>query len=364
MPKVILISQHPLPYHQVGSWSTLYKNYLTQDLHKIDLVICEKPQQPFENVSYTYVQKRWIDKLQQKRLKNPYIGYINAFGKTIKRGEKYVIQVVDNLGIVPHIQAFLTKNNLRQDCYLQFFYHGFAPFYGNFQSRIFYETIDEMVLLTHDSYKAHRDYYTVLPCRFSVMHNGIDTQKFFSLSQSEKVALKEKRNVTNKIVFVWCSQDRPKKGLDFILSVWKKMVKDRDDIELWVVGAKRVTNVPCTRFFGKISNDKLPEYYQTSDCYLFPTLCHEGFGMSLIEALHCGCYPIASALGGVPEVLAYGKYGTLIENPHFEEAWEQAILNYLKEKPESAKLHQDLYSTQAWNEAMNKLIEVAKDRFQ
>lgn len=363
MPKVILISQHPLPYHQVGSWSTLYKNYLTQNRHKIDHVICEKPHQPLENVSYTFVQKRWIDKLQQKRLKNPYIGYINALERTLKRGEKYVIQLVDNFGIIPHIQAFLTKNNLRQDCYLQFFYHGFAPFYGNFQSRTFYENIDEMVLLTHDSYKAHRDYYTVLPCRFSVMHNGIDTSKFLSLSQPEKTALKEKMGAAGKTVFVWCSQDRPKKGLDFILDVWKKVVQGRKDIELWVIGAKRVSNFQHTRFFGKIPNDELPAFFKAADCYLFPTLCHEGFGMSLIEAMHCGCYPIASALGGVPEVLAYGDYGTLIENPHFEEAWEQAVVDYLKEMPQSPKLHQDLYSTRAWNKAMDKLIDVATSRF-
>jgi glycosyltransferase involved in cell wall biosynthesis len=360
MPKVILFSQFPLPYHQVGSWSTLYKNYLTQEGHKIDHVICEKPQQPFEKVSYSFVQKSWIDKLQQKRLKNPYIGYINALESTLKRGEKYVIQLVDNFGIVPHIQAFLTKNKLRQDCYLQFFYHGFAPFYGNFQSRTFYETIDEMVLLTNDSYKAHRDYYTVLPCRFSVMHNGIDTQKFFPLSQSEKAALKEQMGVTGKTVFVWCSQDRPKKGLDFILAVWKKIVEDRNDIELWVIGANREFLVPHVKFFGKIPNDELPAFYQASDCYLFPTLCHEGFGMSLIEAMHCGCYSIASALGGVPEVLAYGKYGKLIENPHFEEAWREAILHYLTQNPQTEGLPRSLYSRESWNNQIDFLIENAK----
>lgn len=363
MPKVILISQFPLPYHQIGSWSTLYKNYLSQAEHKIDYVICEQPQQQLSGVSYSIVQKRWIDKLNEKRLKNPYVGYMDALEKIIKPGEKYIIQLVDNFGIVPQIQQFLIKKNLRQNCYLQFFYHGFTPFYGNFQSRTFYETIDEMVLLTYDSYKAHRDYYTVLPCRFSVMHNGIDTQKFFPLSQSDKELQKKKMGVAGKTVFVWCSQDRPKKGLDFILAVWKKIVQDRNDLALWVIGANREFLVPHVKFFGKIPNDDLPVFYQTADCYLFPTLWHEGFGLSLIEALHSGCYAIASALGGVPEVLAYGKYGKLIENPHFEEDWEQAIRCYLEDKPKETALPKDLYSTRLWNKAMNRLIETATDRF-
>lgn len=363
MAKVILISQHPLPYHQVGSWPTLYKNYLVHAGHKIDHIICEEPLQKFEGVSYTYVQKRWIDKLQQKRLKNPYVGYIDALEKTVQPGEKYIIQLVDNFGIVPHVQQFLLNKGLRQNCCLQFFYHGFAPFYGNFQSRTFYETIDEMVLLTHDSYKMHKEYYTVLPCRFSVMHNGIDTSKFHPLSQSEKMALKEKMGVGGKTVLVWCSQDRPKKGLDFILPVWSDIARGHKDAELWVIGAKREADLPQVRFFGKIPNDELPAYFQAADCYVFPTLCHEGFGMSLIEAMHCGCYPIASALGGVPEVLQYGKYGKLIENPHFEEDWRTALCHYLDETPQPVNLPEALYSTQAWNEAMDRLIEIAAHRF-
>lgn len=359
MNKVVLISQFPMPYHNIGSWTTLYKNYLSQPDHKIDYIICEEPVEKFTSATYIFVQNNLQSKLQKKWTKNPYTAYLKALDNLIKTGEHFVIQLVDNFGLAKSLSNYLQKNKLRERCYIQFFYHGFAPFYGNFQSRWFYEFIDEMVLLTHDSYRAHKDYYTILPCRFSVMHNGINTDKFYPVSVSEKVVLKEKMGAEGKTVFVWCSQDRPKKGLDFILSVWQKIIDRRQDIELWVIGATREKTFAQVRFFGKIPNEDLPSYFQTADCYLFPTLCHEGFGMSLIEALHCGCYPIASALGGVPEVLAYGKYGKLIENPHFDSEWEAAIRAFLQKNYAAESLPKALYSSNQWNERMNFLVENA-----
>ena len=104
----------------------------------------------------------------------------------------------------------------------------------------------------------------------------------------------------------------------------------------------------------------MPQYYQISDCYLFPTLCHEGFGLSLIEALNCGCYCIASALGGVPEVLQYGKLGKLIENPNFVSEWVKAVDDYLNQIDAPIVLDTPVYTAQQWNARMNEIIQEAK----
>ena len=114
---------------------------------------------------------------------------------------------------------------------------------------------------------------------------------------------------------------------------------------------------------GKIPNHNLPTYYQAADCYLFPTLCEEGFGMTLVEALHCGCYCIASKLGGVPEVLKNGEYGKLIENPHDAAEWLDAIKDYLENNLSYPQIPKELYSANAWNQGMNNIIEEAKKTF-
>jgi glycosyltransferase involved in cell wall biosynthesis len=360
MPKVILLSQHPLPFSSIGSWTTLYKNYL-QGEHQIDFIVCEPSEKQFENVQYSLVANDFILKIRRKIKGNWHLGYLEALEKILDPREKYIIQIIDNFGIVKPIQELLESKGLRSNCYIQFFYHGFSPFYENHNGGCFFEIIDEMVLLTSDSYLAHKNYYTILSTRFSVLPNGIDTKKFFPLLQNEKQAIKQSKNVGNKTVFFWCSQDRPKKGLHILLEAWKRVYEIRQDIILWIIGCEPKTPQNGVVYLGRIPNDELAVYFQASDCYLFPTLCQEGFGMSLIEALHCGNYCIASALGGVPEVLQYGKLGKLIENPHFVSEWENAILEFLENPEPKLAIPPDLYTSENWTLGMNSLIKNAKN---
>ncbi len=53
---------------------------------------------------------------------------------------------------------------------------------------------------------------------------------------------------------------------------------------LWVIGCEPKMPIEGVHYWGRIANEELPSYFQASDCYLFPTLWQEGFGLSLIEA--------------------------------------------------------------------------------
>lgn len=360
--KVILISQFPLPYSKIGSWTTLYKNYL-ENSHCIDVIVCPKTENCYPNVNYSFIKEQnFVKKVKNKITRQKYGEYIFALKKVIIPGEKYIIHFVDNFGLVAPIKEYLVKHEIITNFYLHFFYHGFQPYTKLVSSgKNIYENVDEVTLLTYDSYKAHLDEINVLPCRFSVLHNGIDTNKFKKVTIEEKVELKNKLDCEGKKIFIWCSQDRPKKGLDFILDVWKRVYSEDKNILLLVIGTLRKIDIDGVRFLGKIPNEELPKYYQMSDCYLFPTMCKEGFGLSLAEALHCGNYCIASSLGGVPEVLQYGKYGKLIQNPHFIEEWIKAINEFINSKEmDIMPIPSDVYTLDKWNFGMNEIIKKSK----
>ena len=360
MPKVILISQFPLPYSKIGSWPTMYKNYFESGNHQIDVIICEKTNQKFDSVVYEIVPDDFWFKLRRKWHKFYRLGYLEALKKVLNKQDKFVIQVVDNYRIVFKIHKILLSLGIRENCYIQCFYHGFAPYLTIQNTRDFYEITDELILLTKDSYKEHIKYYSAFPCKVSHIYNGIDTQKFCKVSASVKSQIKSQLGISQQKVFLWCSNDRPKKGLNLLLDAWKRIDAKHQDIVLLVIGSKNQKPVPGVVYLGKIPNDDLPQYYQISDCYLFPTLCHEGFGLSLIEALNCGCYCIASALGGVPEVLQYGKLGKLIENPNFVSEWVKAVDDYLNQIDAPIVLDTPVYTAQQWNARMNEIIQEAK----
>lgn len=359
MTKVILLSQVPLPFSKIGSWTTLYKNYLEND-HKIDYIVCPKTEELFDGIKYSFVNYTFFTKLKSKLLRREKLEYFQALDKLIRHDEKYIIQIIDNYGMVKPLKEYLLSKGVLSKCYIQFFYHGYMPYNQVNSAKDFYEVVNEIILLTNDSYREHKRQINVLPNYFSILHNGIDTKKFVKIFDSEKRNLKEKFSLQNKKVFIWCSNDRPKKGLDLILNVWKDVFSRYNDIVLLVIGCDPKEEMDGVLFLGKLPNDELPKYYQVSDCYLFPTLCQEGFGLSLIEALHCGAYCIASAMGGVPEVLQYGKYGKLIENPHFVSEWINAISDFIDQKTEITPLPDSLYSMESWNHNMNLIIENAK----
>lgn len=53
-------------------------------------------------------------------------------------------------------------------------------------------------------------------------------------------------------------------------------------------------------------------YYQASDIYLHASL-GESFGKTIAEAMACGTPVIATAVGGIPELLTHGINGFLVE---------------------------------------------------
>lgn len=359
MAQVILLSQFPLPYSHIGSWTTMYKNYLSGP-NQVDVIVCEKPEYFFENIQYELIgPESPLNRLRHKITKKRFCEYTDALAKLIKPNEKYIIQIVDNLGMAKAVQQFLDESGLRKQCYLQYFYHGFPPF-GNASANLrFYEKADEMITLTHRSYLAFKNETHVLPPRFSVLHNGIDTDKFHPIDANDKIKLREQLGFTAKKIFLWCSHDRPKKGLDLVLDAWKR-VYNNNDMLLLVIGAPNRNPQPGVQFMPAIPNDQLPQYYQLSDAFVFSTLCHEGFGMSLIEAMHCGCYCMASDMGGVPEVLQDGRLGKLIQNPHFISEWVAAIEDFLQHKNQQYPAPGELYSANQWRSGMESIITQAK----
>jgi len=361
MIKTILISQYALPYDGIGSWTNMYNYYIGEANHGIDIIICPEPKTKSNDISYHFIGHSLGQKIKNKISKDRYAEIIGKLKTEIEPGNKYIIQMIDNHGLVIPLVNFLKEKGFRNQCYIQFFYHGFSPFYGNFESRPFFESIDEHVVLTMDSYLDYKNHYSILPCRFSVQHNGIDKSRFMPLLKKEKDLLKKTLNVGDKTVFLWCSQDRPKKGLDFILDVWKQLYKVHKNIHLWVVGASRDIDLPGVDFKGRIPHHEINAFYQASDIYLYPSLCQEGFGLSLIEALSCGNLCIASANGGIPEVLDYGKYGVLVSHPNFIQEWLDAINQALISIDQyELKLPYDTYSIQTWCKNMNDKIEKAK----
>ena len=304
---VILCSHFPLPFKGIGSWTTMYNYYLKSN-NEIDCIVCPTNDAQVATVDYLKIKDGLVFKLQRETgVKHKYSPYYLAIEKYLKEQPgSVIIHIIDNAGYAYDFIKFIIDRNLRERCYIQFSYHGFLPYYDMVKGTKFVNEVDEFIFLTDLSKKQYKERYPSASFQASVLHNGIDKSLFKRKSSKQLVS-----DNTN-CIFLWLANDRPKKGLDFILDVWQKFYLKYPNTELWIVGSDRKLNVKGVKSYGKFPNSELPKFYQQSDVYLFPTQCQEGFGLSLIEALSCGCYCIASNVGGVPEVLEFGKLGVLV----------------------------------------------------
>jgi L-malate glycosyltransferase len=119
----------------------------------------------------------------------------------------------------------------------------------------------------------------------------------------------------------------PVKGVEYLLQAVSLIVHERTipSLQVVVVGmgpsraaleelVQRLNISERVRFLGE--RHDVPDLLRLFDIFVLPSL-HEGIPMALLEALAAGCPVVASAVGGVLEVVREGQDGMLVpsKNP-------------------------------------------------
>jgi glycosyltransferase involved in cell wall biosynthesis len=223
-----------------------------------------------------------------------------------------------------------------------------------------YSCIDKLIIQTEKSYFKQIEENHTIPCEVQILRNGINSTVFHPLSIDDKKELRIKLKLkTNIKYFLWVSQDRPKKGLSIILKAWTEVIKNHNDVELLIIGTHQEIIGEQITWLGRKKNEELAVYYQSTDYYLFSSLCHEGHPLSLTEALKSGAKCLASDIDPIAEVLHNGDLGYLVKNPHFIDSWINAITDVLNNEIEFNKKNTNLmklYDDKNWIDGFKGIL--------
>ncbi len=135
-----------------------------------------------------------------------------------------------------------------------------------------------------------------------------------------------------KTVLIVARLEEDAKRLTKALKIWERLTSTYDvsDWKLVIVGdgidrpiyerivAKR--KIPGVVFEGR--QNSLP-YYIKSSIFMM-TSAYEGFPMSILETMQCGCVPIAfDTFSAIRDLIEDGKSGYIVENDHFDDFAEK-----------------------------------------
>lgn len=180
-----------------------------------------------------------------------------------------------------------------------------------------------------------------------------------------------RRKETGKIALLWAGRFIDWKHPEYALEAATKLKQEGYDFTLTMVGGgameEELRDMVRTEeledvvtFAGFQKPEKVREYMEQSDIFLFTSDYKEGWGAVLNEAMNSGCAVVANvALGAVPFLIKPEENGLIYPNKNFTKFYEN-VTKLIQNPNMINALGRSAYKTitETWNaeEAANRLV--------
>ena len=207
-----------------------------------------------------------------------------------------------------------------------------------------YSKLDNIIIVSKHSQKSFCEKYHISKEKTQVIYNLIDEDAILKNANNQQIT-------KNKFTFINVAKMRPQKRHDRLIDA-VKILKDKGyDFELWLVGngeleeqikaqVKSLKLEDTVKLLGLITNPY--PYIKTAD-YFVMSSDHEGYPLSLLEALLLKTPVITTNVSGAKEILEDDKYGIIcdIDTNSLANAMERVLNNenikYIKENLKNYK---------------------------
>lgn len=170
--------------------------------------------------------------------------------------------------------------------------------------------------------------------RFVIIRLGFDMERWRQYDSDRARTWRQSWAPDGEVLLAWIGRMVPIKRVDVLLHAIQQLLQLGMPVRLLLVGegpersrlqvlAQGLGIADRCIWAGPIED--MPTLYRTVDAVALPSR-NEGTPVVLIEALACGVPVIASAVGGVPDVLQQGEWGYLVP---LDANWALALKEFL-----------------------------------
>jgi len=207
-----------------------------------------------------------------------------------------------------------------------------------YQYWLFKKIVSHLVLKNEDMFIAltHHMENTVNKLgakHISVIPNGTQINKYTNLSDFPW--RKELNIQDNEKVILFVGGLKIIKGLRYLIEAMSEVIKYYPDTKLVLAGSGPELNnltlqvekhnlTKNVLFLGGVNHDKIPGVMSAADIFVLPSLS-EGFPLVAVEAMASGLPIIATAVGGLPEIVKEGETGFLVPSQDSKQLAQRII---------------------------------------
>jgi len=176
---------------------------------------------------------------------------------------------------------------------------------------------DLIIFVSEASQKSYEAKFNLKRNKKAVVYNGIGKEFYINNNKYN-----EKENI-----ITYVGRLEKEKGVILLLEAFEKFNKKNNKYKLRYIGdgsarqdleklIKENKLEDKVELLGKKLN--VTEWLDKSKIFVYPSICEEAFGISVIEAMARGCIPVTFKKGGLPEIIDNGHNGYIVEEVNIE----------------------------------------------
>ena len=163
----------------------------------------------------------------------------------------------------------------------------------------------------------------------------------------------------NQLRFLFLGPEAKLKGFDMLIRVLSSIYEERQDFKLLVYSRDDYGfNQPFIEKYGAYRLDDLPSILKESDILLFPSICRETFGFTVMEAYANGTPSVVSGYAGARDMIEDKKTGIVFDGT--EEGLKEALLFILNNPRVIEELNQNIIDNKD-SLLLDNLIDLYKE---